>query len=100
MMGCGYRESCRKMCVELKILPFTSQYIFSVLLFVIKNRNYFISNSVYYDSNARHRNDLHLPQATLAIYQRGVYCSGIIVFNGLPRAQKTSPVSMASLRLS
>ena len=88
MMGCGYRESCRKLFVELKILPFTSQYIFSLLLFVIKNRNYFISNSVYYDSNARHRNDLQLPQATLAMYQKGVYYSGIKVFNGLPRALK------------
>ena len=88
MMECGYRESCRKLFVELKILPFTSPYIFSLLLFVIKNRNYFISNSIYYDSNTRHRNDLHLPQATLAMYQKGVYYSGIKVFNGLPRALK------------
>ena len=30
----------------------------------------------------------HLPQATLAMYQKGVYYSGIKVFNGLPRALK------------
>ena len=58
MMGCGYRESCRK-------------------LFVVNNRNHFIPNSVYHDSNTRHRNDLHLPQVTLAIYQKGVYYLGI-----------------------
>ena len=88
MVGCGYRESCRKLFVELKILPLISQYIFSLLLFVVNNRNYFIPNSVYHDSNTRHRNDLHLPQATLAMYQKGVCYSGIKVFNGLPRALK------------
>jgi len=74
--------------VELKILPLASQYIFSLLLFVVKNRNYFTANSVIYDSNTRHRNDLHLPQATLTMYQKGVYYSGVRVFNGLPRALK------------
>ena len=88
MMGRGYRESCRKLFVELKILPLTSQYIFSLLLFVVNNRNYFIPNSVYHDSNTRHRNDLYLPQATLAMYQKRVYYSRIKVFNGLPRALK------------
>ena len=85
-MGCGYRECCRKLFVELKILPLTSQYIFSLLLLVVNNRNYFIPNIIYHDSNIRHRNDLHLPQPTLAMYQKGVYYSGIKVFNDLPRA--------------
>ena len=88
MMGCGYRESCRKLFVELKILPLTSQYIFSLLLFVVNNRNYFIPNSIFHDSNIRHRNDLHLPQATLAMYQKGVYYLGIKVFSSLPRTLK------------
>jgi len=74
--------------VELKILPLASQYIFSLLLFVVKNGNYFTSNSVIYDSKTRHRNDLHAPQATLTMYQKGVYYSGVKVFNSLPRALK------------
>jgi len=86
IIGCGHRESCRKLFVELKILPLASQYIFSLPLFVVNNRNHFTQNSVFYDSNTRHRNDLHLPQATLSMYQKGVYYSDIKVFNGLPRA--------------
>jgi len=35
MMECGYRESCRGLFVELKILPLASQYIFSLLMFVV-----------------------------------------------------------------
>ena len=87
MMECGHRGSCRKLFVELKILPLTSQYIFS-LLFVVNNRNYFTPNSVFYDSHTKHRNDLHLPQATLAMYQKGAYYSGVKVFNSLPTALK------------
>jgi hypothetical protein len=77
MMGCGYRESCRKLFVELKILPLPSQYIFSLLLFVVNNSNYFTPNSILYDSKKRKKNDLHLPQVTLTMYQRGVYYMGI-----------------------
>ena len=87
-MGCGYRESYRNLFVELKILPLASQYILSLLLFVVNNRNYFIPNSAYHDSNTRHKNDLHLPQATLAMYQKGVYYSGVKVFSSLPRTLK------------
>jgi hypothetical protein len=33
-------------------------------------------------------NDLHLPQVSLAMYQKGVYYPGIKIFNGLPKAIK------------
>jgi len=35
----GYRESCRELFKELEILTFSSQYIFSLLLFVVNNRD-------------------------------------------------------------
>ena len=46
-MGYGYRESCRELFKQLKILTLSSQYIFSLLLFVVNNRDYFVSDSVY-----------------------------------------------------
>ena len=55
-------------------------YIYiSLLLFVVNNRYYFVSNSVhvYHNKNTRKRNDLHLPQVTLAMYQKGAYNSGL-----------------------
>jgi hypothetical protein len=36
MMGPGYRESCRDLFKELGILPLRSQYIYSLMMFVIK----------------------------------------------------------------
>jgi hypothetical protein len=83
-MGIGYRESCTGLFKDLKILPFASQYILSLLLLVVCNRGYFAPNSVYHNFNTRQENDLHLLHVSLTIYQRGVFYSGIKVFNALP----------------
>ena len=88
IMGCGCRESCRELFKELKILTLSSQHIFSLFLLVVNNRDYFVSNSVLYNINTRRKNDLHLPQVSLAPYQKRVYYSGIKVSNGLPKAIK------------
>src|SRR5215510_15084503 len=86
IMGYGYRESCSELFKELKILLLSSQYIFPILLFIVNNRDYFVKNSVYHNIYTRQRNNLHLPQVTLAMYQKEVYYSGIKIFNGLPMA--------------
>jgi hypothetical protein len=87
-MGYGYRESCRELFKELKILTLSSQHIFSLLLFSVNNRDYFVSNSVYHNINTRRKYYLHLPQVSLALYQKGVYYSGIKIFNGFSTAIK------------
>ena len=47
IMGLRNRDSCRDHFKKLKILPLQSQYILSLLLFVVSNRSYFKENSVY-----------------------------------------------------
>jgi len=82
--GVGYRDSCRELFKELKILTLSSQYILSLLLFVTQNRGLFVSNSSFHNFDTRQKNFLHLPHASLTMYQRGVLYSGIKVFNALP----------------
>jgi hypothetical protein len=55
LMGSGYRESCRGLFTELKILALPSQYILSLLLSVVLNRSYFAPNSVYHNFNTRQK---------------------------------------------
>jgi hypothetical protein len=86
--GYGYRDSCRELFSELKILTLSSQYIFSILLFIVNNRDYFVSNNVYHNMNTRQNNDLHLPQVSLAMYQKAAYYSGIKIFKNLPKVIK------------
>jgi hypothetical protein len=88
IMGYIYRESCRELFKELKIITLSSQLIFALLLFVVNNRDYFVSNDVNNNINTRQKNDLHLPHVSLAMYQKGVYYSGITIFKGLPKAIK------------
>jgi hypothetical protein len=88
IMGHGNRDSCTNLFKELTILPFTSQYMFSLLVFVVNNRDQFLMNSEIHSINTRQGSNLHLPLANLDIYQKGVPYSGINVFNSLPSSIK------------
>ena len=61
----GKCDSCRQLFQTLQILTVPSQYIFSLLVFVIKNRGLFLSNSDIHDINTRHNYDCNLPSTDL-----------------------------------
>ena len=82
--GSRPRDSCREMFKHLRILPLQSQYILSLLLFVMDNKNLFHVNSEIHSINTRQNSNLHQPQANLMLYQKGAYYSGIKDFNNLP----------------
>jgi hypothetical protein len=114
MEGCGNRVSCRNVfntlhaklnpichllallgarhilhvsrirVKKLQILPLTSQYMLSFLMFVVQNKNFFLTNNENHNLDTRQRNNLYRPQANLSIYQRGAFYLGIKIFNNLP----------------
>ena len=86
--GIRSRDSCREHFRMLKILPFQSQYILSLLLFVVDNRDHFSVNSERHHINTRYKSNLHLPITNLSVYQKGAYYSGIKVFTSLPTHTK------------
>ena len=88
IMNSNKNASCRELFKKLNILPLQSQYIYSILLFIIKNKNQFPLNLHMHTINTRHNNNLHVPLANLTVYQRGVYYSGIKIFNHLPTTIK------------
>ena len=69
MEGCGNRVSCRNLFKKLQILPLKSQYILSMLMFVVQNKKIFLTNNENHNLDTRQRNNLYLPQANLNIYQ-------------------------------
>jgi hypothetical protein len=77
-------DSCKDLFKKLDILPIYSQYIFSLLIFVIDNTSLFKTYSELYDINTRNKNNFHLSQPRLSIYRNGVYYMGIKAFNHLP----------------
>jgi hypothetical protein len=83
MLGCKMRVSCKNLFRKLEILPLASQYILSLMLFVIKSKNEFVVNSEIHSINTRHYN-LHQPISKLTKYQKVIYYSGLKVYNNLP----------------
>ena len=79
------KDSCRPLFRQLNILPLYSQYILSVSIFVVKNLDILKFNSAIHSINTRKGSDLHLPTNNLAKVQKGVYYSGIRIFNNLPQ---------------
>ena len=60
------------------------QYVLSLLIFVVNNRDQFFINSEIHTINTRHSSNLHLPSANFDICRKGVYYSSIEIFNSLP----------------
>jgi hypothetical protein len=80
----GKSDSYRNLYKQQQILTFSSQYIFSLLLFVAKHRDLFLWNSEIHDIDTRSNHDLHLPTKNLTLVQRGVLYSGSRICNHLP----------------
>jgi len=81
----GVRDSCHCVFKELGILPLYSQYLYSLHMFVAKNRGLFQANTDVHSFGTRYKNDFHLPSAKLKVFQRGTFYPGIRAYNHLPK---------------
>jgi hypothetical protein len=77
-------ESCRPIYNELQILTLPSQYMFSLLIFVVKNKDLFMRNSEIHTINTRNNFNLNMPNTNLTIFQKGVLYSGCKIYKKLP----------------
>ena len=75
--GYGNRVSCKYLFKKLQILPLTSQYLLSLLMFVVQNKNLFSVSIENHNIDTRQRNNLYLPQENLTSYRKGSYYLGI-----------------------
>jgi hypothetical protein len=82
--GICSRDSCRDHFKRLKILPFQSQYVFSILMFIVNNMNHYRIYSDLHSNNTRQSVDIYQPLSRLPIFQKGTYYMGIKIFNSLP----------------
>ena len=78
------RDSCHQLFKQLHILTLPAQYIFSLLMFVIKYKDFFPSNSNIHNRNTRYNHNFHLSTTNLTLVQKGALHSGIKIYNHLP----------------
>jgi hypothetical protein len=89
MAGVKSRASCRTLFQKFNILPLASEFIFCLLSFVVEHLDKFQRNTDVHKLNTRRKFDLHMPNANLTNYQKGVYHTGIKLFNHLPPTIKS-----------
>jgi hypothetical protein len=91
MAGVKTRVSCREVFKKFNILPFASEFLLSLLSFIVDNMEKFQTNSDIHNINTRHKHDLHQPSANLTIYQKGAYYAGIKLFKPALKDCLSSP---------
>jgi hypothetical protein len=69
--------------------PPASEFLLSLLSFVVDNMEKFQTNSNTHSINTRHKHDFHMPNANLITYQEGAYYAGIKLFSTLPASIKS-----------
>ena len=94
------KDSCRQLFKQMGILPFTSQYIFFLLLFVVHNRVLFQTNSEIHNINTRYGFNFHRPHVDLTTFKNGAYYMGIKVFNCLPTPIKNLSYNVNQFKLA
>jgi hypothetical protein len=67
IMNLSKNACCQQPFRELNIVPVPSQYIFSLLLFITKNKNQFMTNSQIRKITTRQTSDLYLPAENLTV---------------------------------
>jgi len=61
-----------------------SQYMLSLMEFLVNNLAYFSLNNEIHNKFTRNMKCLHFPEVTLSLSQKGAYYIIIQVFNSLP----------------
>jgi hypothetical protein len=84
MLRLNPRDSCREGFKRLGILTVPSLYIYSILKFVVSNRNFYQTNNTIHHINTRRYGELHVPSVRLSAIQRRVIFT-ISVYNNLPQ---------------
>jgi len=99
-MGSKSKDSCRKLFTSLKILPLPSLYIFSLLRFVIKNKDLFSTNNETHNYGTRQHLDFHYPSANLKKFQTGVHYMSVKIYNSLAIYIKNEINNTKKIRIS
>jgi hypothetical protein len=86
-MNSRKNASCQQLFKELNILPIQSPYTFSIILFVVKNKDQFLFNSQVHKINTRQNSSyIYLPQ--IWQYTKRAFYSVTKIYNHLPTAIK------------
>ena len=94
------RESCKEIFKNIQIMTLYSQYMYSLILFVVNNKHIFTTNNEIHNHNTRNNNNLHPALSNLTKFNKGPCISGIKAFNHLPQYLKDLDHNSSAFRSS
>jgi len=66
-------DFCRNLFKIMEILPFYSEHIFSLLLYMVNNKHLFTKNLEVLKHDTRSANNFHIPTTNLTQYRKGAH---------------------------
>jgi hypothetical protein len=69
-------------------------------MFVVKNKDLFKMNSDVHTFNMRFNHDLHFPVVNLTLFQKGVWYSGVKLYNHLPSTLKQLSYDISKFKVA
>jgi len=93
-------DSCTEMFKTMEILDFYSEYILSLLSYVMNNEHLFTKNLEVHISDIRSDNIIHLNLPNLTKYQKAACYAGNKIFNRLPTHMKCVANGMEIIKLA
>jgi hypothetical protein len=94
------RKSCRETFKNMQIMTLYSQYIFSLILFTVKNKPLFTPNNEIHKYKTRNNTNLHLRTVNITKYCKGPCILGVKAFYHLPLHIKSVANDMKSFKTS
>lgn len=85
--GMGYRDSCRGIFREKRILTVYALYVFECLMFLYKNKHLFLQNNLNFTYETRTQN-ITFPLHRYTLFEKNPVYSSIKLFNRLPNSVK------------
>jgi hypothetical protein len=85
MMVIKHGSKCGAAFKTLNILTLGSQYMLSLMTFIINSLEHFTFNWAIHNKSTKHRSNLHVLQSHLSLRQKGVHCMSVQIFNSLPK---------------
>jgi hypothetical protein len=80
----GPRGSCREGFRKMGILTVPCLYIYTIILFVIRNHNIYQANNNVHKINTRKHKELHVSSVRLSSIKKGVHYTSVRIYNNLP----------------
>jgi hypothetical protein len=85
LTNAGLRESCRDVFKNMEIMSLNFQYIFSLILFTVKNKHLFTRNKEIHLYKTRNNSNVHLPTVNITKFYKWPYILCSKSFKHLPQ---------------